>query len=1251
MMPRFLGEHAQIAQRETTSMQDLVDRFSISGSLDLRTATPEERMVLMQYLRGNSDTMHPSLLEEFLEAAVTYHDITLEEVEEYLRGLPAEQCYVFAVFILQLQPYLTLGDLFLFCYYKLSSKDQSELQEFARGLGGDASLLVVPDKNTIKEFLNQTHSFARVQEYLGYLVRSAERFEDPRVSEVLQLFVHEAHSLFLCIVPYITSLKRLGITIDVPDSLSPEIFFNHFNKEIALGRNRLIPVMQRAEEEQVSDYLLETRHAWSKSIPESLVRSFITIPSYARNLESTHPTSQTVVDFLGDFAAEHSVDDIFAHPESVARLMQYEKEYLVTSQISIAKYLEDLILREFGKDSNLSNFILHLEKYEVMFGVSFHDRLPELYERNSLSFGSRLDLVQQLGFERKENWLIRCGNWVRPEFFHLVVDSYAGLEKHKPFPVVEKELLVQCAFVFASITPDVLARLSSAEILLGIEHAAKFSCSSDVMQMIVERLGFTTICSHLEKRGISVSCVFVKSLLPFVSDKEFGAYVHTYSHFRPELLRALSPERILRLPLTDCIEYYQVLLRHRDFVSLRTLYEQTVVVGSRTHEHRDFIWSLILRQIGTDRELFVTMVSGTSPDIALQYHDVHYRDFLGIAEEKLIVFVQEKPTLLFDPSIAALVDDLSSELKEEFIALQQHFAIIADVQNFSKQAQSIEDRATVESFIASCTNEGNSVLSRVIQKTAPALLVGRDSFTSTDIALLSAARYAMETPLYQQFVDMGGEIPDSHLTKGWLSQFEHLVLHDDFGESRLPPFTFEQFNAEVSRRMQNIAFKELGLRGSISKNLEDQDSMLKYATYAHTHAKINPQLSHAIVKYAPHVFSEHFETWKSFGVLQELVGASSAMLQKGFEGMKRKKLLPANLSFEQYEQWVNTITDSEEDFHQYTINGLREAVEQVIRNAVYNEQIPAYLYEGGSVVENRYRELRDELLRLKKEERGYMKEYSHEKNMPFVVHRKWEDVKRLLKSFRNHKQGLLRQYTVGYYLTRLSHITADEVKREILKIPGAEIALSDVFASLKAYVGEKGLPAIEQIHTFVREVHVQMQTRGMLSRKVLSVTDAVDVSTLILSGRRPCSTCQDVEDVLSTGLLSLVVDPHVRLLQVYAGGELVGRAVMRLLHTTQGDPAIFVERVYKSLPSKHVDDLIYGVAIQKGIAMRVPVYGEDEGTPQRNSKGRIQSHKNIVLYNMASRSPMNFSDAASGRCLESGEFRIRHIGCDVSVHS
>jgi hypothetical protein len=368
----------------------------------------------------------------------------------------------------------------------------------------------------------------------------------------------------------------------------------------------------------------------------------------------------------------------------------------------------------------------------------------------------------------------------------------------------------------------------------------------------------------------------------------------------------------------------------------------------------------------------------------------------------------------------------------------------------------------------------------------------------------------------------------------------------------------------------------------------------------------------------------NYVNWRNWG--DEY--SSSQDEERSLQMLKDKRLIPESLSVEQYKAWISDQKMEVEAQLDFEIGHMKNDLEKIIRLAIQDGHIKKELLESASldlefarekIVAN-LKELQQQLSALKiiTASRSLSSEEAEEYRL---LQQRIVEEKRAVEPQLKHNLALK-------CLRQIKLLTVEELKKRAFKIDGKEFKFNYVFSLLHDELGKDTdfSHDIERLKNLLYSSVLQMFGETKVSKQELELTDALDFKTYITIGEEPVASCQSYKDgSMNKGLTSTVVDPAVRVIQVrQKGGKIIARSLLRLLQNAQGEPTLYVERLYSTNSHPKIQEIVNSFAVEKAKSMGIKAFGAIE-----DSVGS----KNIEITSLeskASRAPYVYSDAAGG---------------------
>ena len=395
----------------------------------------------------------------------------------------------------------------------------------------------------------------------------------------------------------------------------------------------------------------------------------------------------------------------------------------------------------------------------------------------------------------------------------------------------------------------------------------------------------------------------------------------------------------------------------------------------------------------------------------------------------------------------------------------------------------------------------------------------------------------------------------------------------------------------------------------------------------------------------------NYSDWRAWGNAE---GNSVEERQAQLNSLKESNLVPKNISLDQYESWSN---DTDMDFSEALDLNIRDvqssvvgiyndaaADHHILRSETERESLEILTQTHRSLLAptetwgKRMKELKISAQTRKGTKAGWMTELSEAERAEY------DHLKSVSAEYRESNENELTRTEVFLYLTKLKTIQTRELEGRTLIIDKREIPLARVFKTLNRYYAEMNpafLPDINRLQKTLQTSYEKMFGGYKATKKQYTLTDKVNLNTYFRIGEKPVTSCQHYasDNEYNAGLLSYVVDPNVKIIQMHnENNEIIARSILRVLEDKNGDPQLFIERVYTDHVHHKIKEAMVNFAKKKAEQMGVGLYShaaEDlvnlpdllEGTPKN-------------LESKASRNAYVYTDAGGGK-VRNGAYQIR----------
>jgi hypothetical protein len=441
------------------------------------------------------------------------------------------------------------------------------------------------------------------------------------------------------------------------------------------------------------------------------------------------------------------------------------------------------------------------------------------------------------------------------------------------------------------------------------------------------------------------------------------------------------------------------------------------------------------------------------------------------------------------------------------------------------------------------------------------------------------------------------------------------------------------------------------------------ETLRALAIYYRQSCKSRADMKMVFKDFIRQVVSGEYLSWRAWGEGERPETESTK--RERLEKMKAEELLPANLSFEQYQSWLE---EEEVNFAESLgcdIQGVHGGIKDVLAQAVIDHHVEPELIQTDRLVLDakyeklitplqswtvRQRELKQRFAAAKKAKKTKKEtdqspheEITEEEQIEFrSLQEKVEDY------FVEHGEEM-KLLRAQRYLVRLESLSLEELEKQSLYVDGKKSAVDfvNVFRDLQEAFGAINPDFkhdLQRLQQQLFEAQKIMFGGERVSRSKLVITDKVDLSVHVLIGEKPVPSCQnyDSDSDFNSGLLSYLTDPNVKFIQIYDEHKnIVARAACRLLEDEKGRPTLFMERVYSTNSHPKIKETMVNFLRQKAERMGVPWKTHEIHTQDvKQSDEQSDDGESHVLRNRNSRSPFVYTDAGGGLVAD-GRFEVR----------
>ncbi len=472
-------------------------------------------------------------------------------------------------------------------------------------------------------------------------------------------------------------------------------------------------------------------------------------------------------------------------------------------------------------------------------------------------------------------------------------------------------------------------------------------------------------------------------------------------------------------------------------------------------------------------------------------------------------------------------------------------------------------------------------------------------------------------------------------------------LELDFGmtrQDRTPQDLAKTLNLALKNKVASIFGSDAGVNPDLELNLDAAEAVMVYNAGT---CSMVPAMQKSLRDFMSHYLLGRAEVYRAWGAPQITDKQKVFALEK----MKKRGLLPQGMRLEQYENWL---ADAESDLNAVityetddVFDGVQNALSQAVLDGhVKTEQIDKNWHVLQAELQKLYRplaELDDRIKPLVQRKEKAKKAKKQGTDTSFTPHEEQE-----LKSLRSQYNNLISELQpdidrvkAEMTIIKLRDLTAEELESRSLQLGRWRLTFDQAFKLARTYYADSApefTQDLERIKDLLELGRERVFGNAKVSKLELRITDGFDFKDYIRIGQEPVPSCQnfDSRGFMNKGLLSYVVDPNVRIIRIFdQTGRPTARCVMRLLANAQGQPCLFLERLYTNNSHKKITEAVVNMAIKKAKAMGVELYANDE-----LAYPGIQESDTVLASN-GSRNAFVYTDSGGGLC-ENGVYQVFH---------
>ncbi|MEK7653675.1 MAG: hypothetical protein AAB345_00130 [Patescibacteria group bacterium] len=377
-------------------------------------------------------------------------------------------------------------------------------------------------------------------------------------------------------------------------------------------------------------------------------------------------------------------------------------------------------------------------------------------------------------------------------------------------------------------------------------------------------------------------------------------------------------------------------------------------------------------------------------------------------------------------------------------------------------------------------------------------------------------------------------------------------------------------------------------------------------------------------------------------------GDQSAAAKESLLGnLKAGKLIPEKISLNQYQEWASAHNADFQETLTFDHLALQRSIRDVLSQAVADHHLPPEeLASDLPELQYKYQELTLPLTELTKKmadlksQMPAKKGESKERANPELA-KAYAETQAQIADYREENEGEFAELEAKLYLAVLPSMNLTMLERQLLDVGGRKVPLAKAFQAIEKFFGESHpefTQDLRRIQGLLKDGFDRAFGKSRVSRSSLTLTDKFDLKTYLNIGEAPVPSCQSYKrpNKYNLGLLSYVSDPNVKMVQVYdKAGKIISRAALRLLGDEEGNPQLFLERVYSVNPHPKITEAIVNFAKQRAKALGAGLYSHHTENADITESG----HPLKTLENRNSRASHVYTDAGGG-LVKRGVFKI-----------
>ncbi len=362
--------------------------------------------------------------------------------------------------------------------------------------------------------------------------------------------------------------------------------------------------------------------------------------------------------------------------------------------------------------------------------------------------------------------------------------------------------------------------------------------------------------------------------------------------------------------------------------------------------------------------------------------------------------------------------------------------------------------------------------------------------------------------------------------------------------------------------------------------------------------------------------------------------------------MQERGWVPKNVSPDAYKHWSQDDRMEVQEILRWDAADIGKGLRCALDQAVADHHLPAEtLQMSDERMAEEERKLQTPILERQErlgELQRKMKEARAEKR-PFEEEDEYRFVQEEINEYRREHAADLQKAQALRLLKRFPHLTVQELEKKVFSMEKKVVPWMQAFKIIEEGFRKEHPEFLQDVARMRDQLYQgfeQLFGGKRLSRETLEVTDCTDAETAIFIGEKPVPSCQSYKStgMYNRGLLSLVVDPNVKIIQIRnERGNIIARSVFRLLEDADGKPTLFIERIYSTNPHPKIAESIMAFAKRKVEVMGCKIYSHAmEGLGDEAGE-----HETATLISRGSRAPYVYTDAGGG-LRRGGKYEIKN---------